>query len=73
MPSYHKKRFSVVKIADDEIVYTNIELLSKFIAEGGRIIPSRISNVSSSQQRKISQAIKHARYLALLPYCATHA
>jgi small subunit ribosomal protein S18 len=50
------------------IDYKDPELLSKFISEGGRMLPSRITNVSSKNQRALKKAIKRARILALMPF-----
>ena len=50
------------------IDYKDIKTLQKFISERGKIIPSRISAVSAPKQRKLAQAIKRARTLALLPF-----
>jgi small subunit ribosomal protein S18 len=50
------------------IDYKDPDLLSKFISEGGRMLPSRITNVSAKYQRALKKAIKHARVLALLPF-----
>jgi len=50
------------------IDYKDIKTLEKFISERGKIIPARISAVSSPKQRKLAQAIKRARVLALLPF-----
>ena len=51
-----------------KIDYMDAKLLSRFISERGKIVPSRISAVSSKKQRELAQAIKRARFLALLPY-----
>lgn len=50
------------------IDYKDIKLLSRFISERGKMVPSRISSVSAKKQRELSKAIKRARFLALLPY-----
>lgn len=47
--------------------YKDPVTLSRFIMEGGKIIPSRISKLSMSQQRQVTAAIKKARNLALIP------
>ena len=46
--------------------YKNISLLKKYISENGKILPSRITNVSQKKQRELSLSIKRARNLALL-------
>ncbi len=48
--------------------YKDVKLLQRFISERGKILPSRITAVSAKKQRALSQAIKRARNLALLPY-----
>ncbi len=58
--------------SDPEIDYKNIELLKASVLESGRIIPGRITNVAPWKQRKISKAVKVARFLALLPYTDQH-
>lgn len=50
------------------IDYKDVKLLQRFISERGKILPSRITSVSSKKQRQLSRAIKRARNLALLPY-----
>jgi len=50
------------------IDFRDAKTLSKFISERGKIIPARISAVSAPKQRKLAQAIKRARILALLSY-----
>jgi small subunit ribosomal protein S18 len=51
-----------------EIDYKDPELLGKFISEGGRMLPSRITNVCSKHQRNIKKSIRHSRIIALLPF-----
>lgn len=52
------------------IDYTNVEFLLRFINEQGKILPRRFTGNSVKYQKKVSQAIKRARQLALLPYVA---
>ena len=51
-----------------KIDYKDVKLLQRYISERGKIVPSRITAVSQIKQRELAQAIKRARYLALLPY-----
>jgi len=52
------------------IDYKDADFLLKFINEQGKILPKRITGTSDKYQRKIAQAIKRARHIALLPYVA---
>ena len=45
---------------------TQIKLLKKYVSENGKILPSRITNVSQKKQRELSLSIKRARNLALI-------
>ena len=54
-----------------EIDYKDIKLLSRYVTEKGKIVPSRISAISAIKQRELSKAIKRARFLALMPYVLT--
>ncbi len=56
----------------EDIDYKNIPLLKNYISETGKIVPSRITGTSAKYQRKLSNAIKLARFLALIPYCDSH-
>ena len=52
------------------IDFRDTKTLNKCVSERGKIIPARISAVSAPKQRKLAQAIKRARILALMPYVA---
>ncbi|MBC7385428.1 MAG: 30S ribosomal protein S18 [Cryobacterium sp.] len=52
--------------------YKDIETLRPFIAEGGRIVPSRVNRLNRKQQRVLQGEIKRARQLALLPISDRH-
>jgi len=51
-----------------KIDYKDTKLLQRFISERGKIVPSRITAVSAKKQRLLANAIKRARFMALLPY-----
>ena len=51
-----------------KIDYKDVRLLSRFLSERGKIVPSRITAVSAKRQRELALAIKRARFLALMPY-----
>ena len=61
-------KFCVEKI--DYIDYKDVRMLSAFISERGKITPRRISGVCSPCQRRLSEAIKQARNIALLPFAS---
>ncbi|MBE2191958.1 MAG: 30S ribosomal protein S18 [Alphaproteobacteria bacterium] len=53
------------------IDWKDIRTLGRYISERGKISPSRITAVSQKKQRELAQAIKRARYMALMPYMRT--
>jgi small subunit ribosomal protein S18 len=61
-------RFCVEKI--DDINYKDVKIIGGFVAERGRIIPRRVSGVCTPHQRRLTDAIKKARNIALLPFAA---
>src|SRR6266404_9693200 len=61
-------RFCVEKI--DDINYKDVRMLSAFISERGKITPRRITGVCAPHQRRLSEAIKQARNIALIPFSA---
>lgn len=52
------------------IDYKDADFLLKFINEQGKLLPRRLTGTSDKYQKKVSQAVKRARHLALLPYVA---
>jgi len=50
------------------INYKDAEGLRKYLTEGGKILPRRLTGLSAKQQRELTTAIKRARHLALVPY-----
>ena len=52
------------------IDYKDPNFLLKFVNEQGKILPRRVTGTSLKYQRKVSQAVKRARHLALMPYVA---
>jgi len=63
-------KFCTEKI--DNINYKDVRLLSQFVAESGKIIPRRLTGVCTPHQRRVTEAIKQARNIALLPFAARH-
>lgn len=55
-----------------DIDYKELDTLKNYVTETGKIIPSRVTGTSVYNQRKLSQAVKRARYLALLQYTDKH-
>jgi small subunit ribosomal protein S18 len=51
-----------------KIDYKDVKLLQRYVSERGKMVPSRITAVSSKKQRELSVAIKRARLLGLLPF-----
>lgn len=69
---FSRKKFNRLGEDGQEIDYKNLDLLKQYITETGKIVPSRITGATASQQRELAQEVKRARYLALLPYTDQH-
>ena len=69
VPFEEKRRFCPFSQKNSpKIDYKDIRLLSRYISEKGKILPSRITNVSNKKQKDLSKAIKRARFLGLISY-----
>ena len=68
-PFEERRRFCPFSQKNSPLIdYKDIKMLSRYVSEKGKIIPSRISFVSSDKQRKLSREIKKARTLALISH-----
>jgi len=68
-PFEDRKKFCPFSQKNSPIIdYKDIKLLSRYVSEKGKIVPSRITNVSRSKQLDLSKAIKRARFLALMSF-----
>lgn len=66
-----KKKYCRFKKAGIKYIdYKDGDFLLKFVNDQGKILPRRLTGTSVKYQRKVSQAIKRARHIALLPYVA---
>jgi small subunit ribosomal protein S18 len=61
-------KFCVEKI--DSVNYKDVRLLGQFVAESGKIVPRRLTGVCTPHQRRLADAIKQARNIALLPFAS---
>jgi small subunit ribosomal protein S18 len=68
--SKKRKRCPFTAAGIKEIDYKDIDTLTQFITERGKILPRRITGVSAYHQKKLTAAIKRARHVALLPFVA---
>jgi small subunit ribosomal protein S18 len=63
----YRRRLSPLKTTDT-LDYKDVELQSKFLTEQGKILPRRVTGLTTKQQTKLTKAVKRARILALLPF-----
>lgn len=63
-----KKYCRFKKLGIKYIDYKDAEFLKRFVNEQGRILPRRLTGTSLKYQKKVAQAVKRARHLALLPF-----
>ena len=68
-PFFRRRKSCPFSAKDAPVIdFKDVRLLQGFMSERGKIVPSRITAVSAKKQRALAQAIKRARFLALLPY-----
>ena len=69
---FRRRKFCRFSAEDLDIDYKDLVLLKQYVSESGKIVPSRITGTSAKYQRQLADAVKRARYLALLPYSDSH-
>ena len=68
-PFENRKKFCPFSQPGSPVIdYKDVRLLSRYISEKGKIVPSRITGVSKKKQKELSKAIKRARFLGLMSY-----
>ena len=72
-PLFKRKKFCRFTAAGvEQVDYKDVDTLKDFVQENGKIRPARLTGTKAHYQRQVDTAIKHARYLALLPYTDLH-
>ena len=69
---FRRRKFCRFSAEGLEIDYKDLNLLKQYVSESGKIVPSRITGTSAKYQRQLADAVKRARFLALLPYSDSH-
>ena len=67
----NRKKIRICKFCENkdfDFNYKNEKKLRHFISDRGKILPRRMTGTCAKHQRKLTQAIKRARYMALLPF-----
>ena len=75
MPKLFKRRRKVCEFCErheTEVDYKDVATLKKYISERGKILPRRATGTCAKHQRKVTEAVKRARNIALLPYTSNN-
>lgn len=65
--NWNNKKYSLIK-KNEILNYKDIDLLTQFVSEQGKIIPRRLTGLTSKQQKILTKSIKRARNLALIGF-----
>ena len=68
MVEYSAEQNSKEAIDFDLLTYKDVKILGNFLSDQGKILPRRMTGLSSKQQKKVTKCIKTARIAALLPF-----
>lgn len=65
---FKKKRCKLCKANLKDLDYKDVDMISRFITERGKILPRRVTGCCAKHQRRVKVAVKRARYMALVPF-----
>ena len=68
MPTYKNPQCHFTANKIDYVDYKNVSLIRKFLTKYFKIVPRYYSGTSLKHQKKLANAVKKARYMALIPY-----
>ncbi len=70
MAEFYKKKKKVCQMcAGKSVDYKDVQIISKYIKDDGKILPRRFTGACARHQRHIANQVKLARYMAFIPYC----
>lgn len=69
MAEFRKKRKKICHMCAGKTVdYKDINIISKYISDGGKILPRRVTGTCAKHQRHVAEQVKLARFMALIPF-----
>ena len=70
MAEFYRKRKKVCMLCAGKTVdYKDINIISKYISENGKILPRRFTGTCAKHQREVAKQVKLARFMGLIPFC----
>lgn len=70
MAEFRKKRKKVCHMCLGKTVdYKDINVITKYISENGKILPRRVTGTCAKHQRHIAEEVKKARFMGFIPFC----
>ena len=70
MAEFRKKRKKICHMcAGEPVDYKDVNIISKYISESGKILPRRSTGTCAKHQRHIANQVKLARFMAFIPFC----
>nr|QJF58399.1 30S ribosomal protein S18 [Corallina officinalis]QJF58597.1 30S ribosomal protein S18 [Corallina officinalis]QJF58796.1 30S ribosomal protein S18 [Corallina officinalis]QJF58995.1 30S ribosomal protein S18 [Corallina officinalis] len=61
-------KYNNILLYNESLDYKDIDILTQYITEQGKILPKRITGLSNKQQKRLTKNIKRARILSLIPF-----